>query len=55
MKNNDMLLRIVLAFIFPPLAVYDQGCGSLLLVLLMTSMGGLPGVVTALLICLNRK
>lgn len=27
------LLRVILAIIFPPLAVIDRGCGSVLIVL----------------------
>jgi len=55
MNNQDMLIRILLAIIFPPLAVYDKGCGTILLVLLLTCLGWLPGTIVALLICLNHK
>ncbi|MBP5642332.1 MAG: YqaE/Pmp3 family membrane protein, partial [Paludibacteraceae bacterium] len=30
------LLRVLLAIIFPPLAVVDRGCGSVLIVFLLT-------------------
>jgi len=55
MNNQDMIIRILLAIIFPPLAVYDKGCGTILLILLLTCLGWLPGTVVALLICLNHK
>lgn len=33
------LLRVILSIIFPPLAVYDRGCGSVLIVFLLTLCG----------------
>ena len=48
------LLRVILAIIFPPLAVVDKGCGSFLIVLLLTLLGWIPGVIAALII-LNNK
>jgi uncharacterized membrane protein YqaE (UPF0057 family) len=48
------LLRALLAIFFPPLAVIDQGCGSVLIVLLLTLCGWVPGVIGALVI-LNRE
>lgn len=47
------LWRVILSIIFPPLAVYDQGCGSNLIVLLLTCIGWVPGVIAALVI-LNK-
>lgn len=44
------LVRLLLAIIFPPLAVIDQGCGSFLLVLILTCFGWIPGVIAALVI-----
>ena len=32
----DFVLRLILCFIFPPLAVFDKGCGAILLVILLT-------------------
>lgn len=46
-------LRILLCILFPPLAVYDRGCGSILIVLLLTLVGWVPGTLAALII-LNR-
>ncbi|MBR2476055.1 MAG: YqaE/Pmp3 family membrane protein [Bacteroidaceae bacterium] len=48
------LLRVILAIIFPPLAVVDRGCGSFLIVLLLTVLGWIPGVLAALII-LNKN
>ena len=47
-------LRALLAIFFPPLAVVDRGCGSVLIVLLLTCFGWVPGVIAALII-LNKK
>lgn len=44
------LLRLLLAIIFPPLAVVDRGCGSFLVVLILTCFGWIPGVIAALII-----
>ena len=43
--------RVLLCLIFPPLAVLDKGCGSLLLVIILTLIGWVPGVIAALIIC----
>ena len=47
-------MRVILAVIFPPLAVVDKGCGSFLIILLLTCMGWIPGVIGALII-LNKN
>lgn len=47
------LIRVLLAIIFPPLAVFDKGCGSILITLLLTLCGWIPGVIAALVI-LNK-
>ena len=46
--------RLLLAIILPPLAVIDQGCGSFLIVCLLTLLGWVPGVIAAWII-LNRR
>ncbi len=48
------LLRVILSIIFPPLAVLDQGCGSVLIVFILTLCGWIPGVIAALVI-LNKN
>lgn len=47
------LIRVLLAIIFPPLAVIDKNCGSFLIVLLLTLCGWIPGVIAALVILNN--
>ncbi len=47
-------LRVLLAILFPPLAVLDKGCGSILIVFLLTLAGWVPGVIAALVI-LNKS
>ena len=48
------LIRVILAIIFPPLAVFDCGLGNVLLVLLLTLCGWVPGVIAALVV-LNKR
>ena len=48
------LLRVILAIIFPPLAVIDKGCGSFLIIFILTCLGWIPGVIGALII-LNKN
>lgn len=48
------LFRVLLAIFFPPLAVIDRGCGSVLIVFLLTLCGWVPGVIGALVI-LNKN
>ncbi len=48
------LIRVLLAIIFPPLAVVDKGCGSFLIIFILTCLGWIPGVIGALII-LNKN
>jgi len=41
-------LRLILAILLPPLAVLDKGCGPIIIVILLTILGWLPGVIGAL-------
>lgn len=43
-------LRVLICILFPPLAVLDKGCGSILIVFLLTLAGWIPGVLAALII-----
>lgn len=57
-SGNDVLvlvIRYILCLVFPPLAVFDKGCGTMLLVLLFTLFGWLPGTILAFLICIKDK
>ena len=49
------LLRVILCIIFPPLAVADKGCGSFLIVLILTCLGWIQGVIGSLIICNKDK
>ncbi len=46
--------RVILSILLPPLAVLDKGCGSILIVTLLTLAGWVPGVIGALVI-LNKR
>ena len=43
-------LRVLLCILFPPLAVIDKGCGSVIIVMLLSSCGWIPGTIAALVI-----
>ncbi len=49
------LLRVLLSIIFPPLAVIDKGCGSVVIVFILTIAGWIPGVLAALIIINKNK
>lgn len=49
------LTRVLLSILFPPLAVLDQGCGSILIVFLLTLCGWVPGTIAALVILNNSN
>ncbi|MDX1991850.1 MAG: YqaE/Pmp3 family membrane protein [bacterium] len=42
--------RAILCLLLPPLAVIDRGCGTFLIVLVLTIAGWVPGVIAALLV-----
>ena len=42
--------RALLCILFPPLAVLDRGCGTIVLVFLLTLAGWVPGAIAALLL-----
>jgi uncharacterized membrane protein YqaE (UPF0057 family) len=46
--------RVVLCILLPPLAVLDKGCGSIVIVALLTILGWVPGIIGALINC-NSK
>ena len=48
-------LRAVFCIIFPPIAVLDKGCGSILLVTVLTLCAWVPGVLGALIICTREE
>ncbi len=42
--------RALICIFFPPLAVLDRGCGTVLIVFLLTAAGWVPGAIAALII-----
>ncbi len=42
--------RVILCIIFPPLAVLDRGAGNILITIILTIFGWIPGVICALII-----
>jgi uncharacterized membrane protein YqaE (UPF0057 family) len=47
--------RAILCIVLPPLAVVDKGCGSIVIVTLLTIAGWVPGVLAAVVICNNPR
>lgn len=47
--------RALLCILLPPLAVLDKGCGSILIVFLLTLAGWVPGAIAAVVICNNNQ
>jgi len=47
--------RVILSILFPPLSVIDKGCGSIMIVFILTFFGWVPGVIAALVILNNNK
>jgi uncharacterized membrane protein YqaE (UPF0057 family) len=47
--------RAILCIALPPLAVLDKGCGSIILVTLLTLAGWVPGVLAAIVLCNNPR
>lgn len=45
--------RAIICLLLPPLAVIDKGCGSIIIVTVLTIVGWVPGVIGALV--LNQK
>jgi uncharacterized membrane protein YqaE (UPF0057 family) len=49
------ILRAIICIFLPPAAVFDKGCGSILIVLVLTLAGWIPGIIAALIICTRSK
>lgn len=43
--------RVLLCILLPPLAVLDKGCGTIILVSILTLFGWVPGAIGALVVC----
>ena len=48
-------LRALVCILCPPLAVLDKGCGSVLITLLLTCAGWIPGVIAAIIFCKKQQ
>jgi len=46
---------VILSILFRPLSVIDKGCGSIMIVFILTLFGWVPGVIAALVILNNNK
>ncbi len=52
MSTLELIVRVILALVFPPLGIIglkDVGCGTLLLVLLLTAFFWVPGQIVAII------
>ena len=49
------LTQVFLSIIFPPIAVIGYGCGSVMIVFILTLCGWVPGVIAALIIINNTS
>ena len=47
------ILRAIICLLLPPLAVFDKGCGAILIVTVLTLAGWVPGVIGACVFCLK--
>ncbi len=53
LNASNVIIRVILCFIFLPLAFVDRGCGSMLLIFLLCFLGWLPATIVALIMTLN--
>lgn len=57
MTPSELVFRIILAILFPPLGVIglpNVGCGTLLLLFLLTCIGVLPGQIVAIILIVQE-
>ena len=57
MTPSELIFRIILALLFPPLGIIGMrnvGCGTLLLLLLLTCLFYLPGQIVAIFLILQE-
>ena len=45
----------MLCIVLPPLAVLDKGCGTVLIVSVLTLCGWVPEIIAALIVCNTHK
>lgn len=49
------LTRALFCVLLPPLAVADKGCGSFVIVCILTLLGWVPGIIGAMVICSRQE
>lgn len=57
MSPGEFVFRVILALIFPPLGgigLNKVGCGTILLLLLLTLLGYFPGVIVAIVLLIKE-
>ena len=57
MSPSELIFRIILAVLFPPLGIIGMrnvGCGTLLLLLILTLLVYVPGLVAAIFLILQE-
>ena len=57
MTPSELIFRIILALLFPPLGIIglpNTGCGTLLLMLLLTFLFYVPGQVVAIFLIVQE-
>lgn len=57
MSPAGLVLRVILALCFPPISVIGMqgvGCGTILLLCLLTLIGFLPGTVAAMILIVKE-
>ncbi len=57
MSPSGFVFRIIIALIFPPLSILGMrgvGCGTVLLLLLLTLLGVVPGQVVAIFLIVHE-
>ncbi len=45
------LMRTLVCILLPPAAVYDKGCGPIILTFVLWLAGWIPGVIAAMIFC----
>ncbi len=54
MGSCELAIRVILCWILPPLAVFDRGCGVIIISILLTLLGWFPGTIYTMAILLLR-
>ena len=49
------ILRAIICILLSPAAVLDKGCGSILIVTVLWLLGWIPGIIAALVICMQPQ